>query len=141
MKFIDINIADYKERLSKIDDPTIINIELALFCNDKVIVKDTTWLKNIESLVELINYLNNNLDRYIFEFIDNPISVEFVRHHDVVRYTIYTLDNVYECEIPILDLIRNVSSTIKTLLEVIVSNNKNLKNSPFINRLFERLGL
>ncbi len=56
------------KKLSKIDDPTIINIEVSLFCGDNLVLRDTTWLKNIEDLVELFNHLEKN-DQFIHRLI------------------------------------------------------------------------
>ncbi len=124
-----------KKKLSEIDDPTIINIEVTLFCGDSMVLRDTTWLKNIEDLVELFNHLEKNSGECIFKLFDNPIQVRFVRYGDIVKYTIYTLDDVYDCEIPFLDLVENVSSTVRILLEFIIENSENLRKSSFINRL------
>ena len=67
--------------------------------------------------------------------------MRFVRYGDVVKYTIYTLDDVYDCEISFLDLVENVSSTVRILLEFIIENSENLRKSSFIHCLLNTFNI
>ena len=136
MKFIQIKVLEDEMTLRKHADASGIYIEITIFCEDNMVVRDTTWLKNIDQFAEVIRFSSNKkLKKYTVNFLDNPIDIIFLKNGEYVEYKIESFNGEYNCKINKMDLKNDIISEIEKTLEEIKSKDERFMRDPFIQEI------
>ena len=142
-----------KNEIRCITDSSTISIFIFIYCDEKLVkifnnsrdYTDTTWLKNIEDFVDLIQILKNEFHhiKYTINLLDNPIGVDFTINYDDVEISIFS-----GCEKRIVHcyykssrnaLINELYNEIDALLNKITEVNPSLMNDKFLIKLYQKL--
>jgi len=105
VRYIQIKLLEDETSLREYANASEIYIEITIFCENDVVVRDTTWLKNIEQFAEVIRFLSDKeLKKYTVNFLDNPIEIIFMKSDGYVEYKVKSLHGERNCKINIIDL-------------------------------------
>jgi len=137
VKFFQIKILEDEKSLKKHADASEIYIEITVFCKEDMVIKDTTWIKNIEQFAELIRFMDNKkLKKYTVNFLDNPIEIIFTKLNEYIEYEVRTFYGEFNCKIKKQNIKDDVIYEIEKALEEIQSKNERFMKDPFLQKIY-----
>ena len=137
VRYIQIKLLEDETSLREYANASEIYIEITIFCENDVVVRDTTWLKNIDQFAELIRFLSDKeLKKYTVNFLDNPIEIIFMKSDGYVEYKVKSLHGERNCKINIIDLKNDIIFEIEKTLEKIKSKDRRFMRDPFIQKIY-----